>query len=106
MAANIVRGGARDVVEGDWLAGRIVVLEFPDWDSANGFAGAPAYEQIATIRHASTTSHIWIVEGAEGGANADDKHAYILGQIHMTDPDRYAPYAAKVPDVLGAARGT
>ena len=32
----IVRGGSRDVVEGSWPDGRIVVLEFPDLASANG----------------------------------------------------------------------
>lgn len=102
----IVRGGERDMVEGNWPAGRIVVLEFPDWDSANAFADDPAYAPVAAIRHATTTSHIWIVEGPEAGANADGKHAYILGLIHMTDPDKYAPYATEVPGVLAAAKGT
>lgn len=102
----IVRGGERDVVEGDWPAGRIVLLEFPDWDSANAFADDPAYVPVAAIRKSTTTSHIWIVEGVEGGPNADGQHAYILGRIRMTDPGAYAPYAEKVPDVLAAAGGT
>lgn len=101
----IVRGGDRRVVEGSWPGGRIVVLEFPDWDSANAFADDPAYEPVAAIRHATTASHIWIVEGPEGGANADGMHAYILGKITMTDPDKYTPYANDVPQVLAAAKG-
>ncbi len=102
----IVRGGARDVVEGDWPDGRMVVLEFPDWDSANAFANDPAYEPVAAIRHATTDSHIWIVEGVPGRTTADGLHAFLVGEITMTDMDRYAPYADKVPGVLADAGGT
>ncbi|MEP4377718.1 MAG: DUF1330 domain-containing protein [Alphaproteobacteria bacterium] len=102
----IVRGGDRDVVEGSWPDGRIVVLEFPDLASATAFADDPAYEPVAAIRHATTTSHIWLVEGPEDGATADGRHAYILGNIRITDPDGYKPYAAQVPAVLSDAQGT
>ena len=102
----IVRGGERDVVEGSWPDGRIVVLEFPDWDSANAFADDPAYEPVAAIRHATTESYIWIVEGAPGGATANDQRAFLLGEITITDMDRYAPYAEQVPGVLADAGGT
>lgn len=102
----IVRGGANDVVEGTWPAGRIVVLEFPDFDSADAFADDPEYAPIAAIRHATAASHVWIVEGPDGGADADGRHAYILGNIRMTDRDGYKPYADRVPDVMQAAGGT
>jgi uncharacterized protein (DUF1330 family) len=101
----IVRGGANDVVEGVWPAGRIVVLEFPDFASANAFADDPDYAPIAAIRHANSTSHVWVVEGPEGEADADDKHAYVLGNIRMTDKDGYKPYADQVPAVMDAAHG-
>lgn len=105
----IVRGGDRDEVEGHWQPGRIVVLEFPDWDSANAFADDPAYEPVAAIRHATTASHIWIVEGTDGGANAgtnaDAMHAYLLARIRITDSDKYAPYAAQAPAALAACNG-
>ncbi len=42
----IVRGGERDDVEGDWPSGRVVVLEFPHWESANASADDPAYEPV------------------------------------------------------------
>lgn len=102
----IVRGGNRSVVEGSWPEGRIVVLEFPDWDSANAFVDDPAYEPVAAIRHDTTDSHIWIVEGADAGETSDGKHAYLLAQIRMTDPDKYAPYAAQAPAALAATGGT
>lgn len=101
----IVRGGANEVVEGGWPDGRIVVLEFPDSASANAFVDDPDYAPIAAIRHATATSHIWIVEGPEGGANADGRHAYILGNIAMTDADGYKPYADQVPAIMDAAQG-
>lgn len=101
----IVRGGANEVVEGTWPAGRIVVLEFPDFASANAFADDPEYAPIAAIRHATATSHIWIVEGPEGGANADGRHGFILGNIRMTDAEGYKPYADQVPGVMAAAQG-
>ncbi|MGB0572483.1 MAG: DUF1330 domain-containing protein [Alphaproteobacteria bacterium] len=101
----IVRGGDNEVVEGTWPAGRIVVLEFPDFASANAFVDDPEYAPIAAIRHTTATSHIWIVEGPEGGANADGKQAYILGNIRMTDPEGYKPYADQVPAVMEAAQG-
>lgn len=102
----IVRGGERDVIEGTWPAGRVVVLEFPDWDSANAFVDDPDYAPIAAIRHAATTSHVWIVEGPEGGATADGFHGYLLAEILVTDADKYAPYAAKAPDALARYNGT
>ncbi len=102
----IVRGGQRDVVEGKWPSGRIVLLEFPDWDSASAFVDDPAYEPVAAIRQATTTSHIWLVEGVGSGPTADGMHAYILGNIHMTHPDRYTPYAEQVPAVLATSGGT
>lgn len=102
----IVRGGASDVVEGEWPPGRIVVLEFPDFASANAFADDPAYEPVAAIRQRTTNSHIWIVEGPETGATADGLQGFLLGNIRMTDMEGYKPYAAQVPAVVADARGT
>ena len=102
----IVRSGERDVVEGSWPDGRAMVLEFPDWDSANAFVDDPDYAPIAAIRHATTTSHIWLVEGPEGGSNADGCHGYLVAEIHVKNADDYAPYAAQAPDALARFDGT
>lgn len=102
----IVRGGDCDVVEGTWPAGRVVVLEFPDWGSANAFVDDPDYAPIAAIRHATTTSHIWLVEGPSDGLNADEKHGYLIANIFMTDADKYAPYAAQAPGALAPFNGS
>ena len=102
----VVRGGAHEVVEGTWPGGRIVVLEFPDLASANAFADDPDYAPVATIRHRTTTSHIWIVDGPAGGARAEGNHAYIVGNIRMTDAEGYRPYSEQVPPILADMKGT
>ncbi|MBS28598.1 MAG: hypothetical protein CL566_06690 [Alphaproteobacteria bacterium] len=102
----IVRGGASDVVEGTWPDGRIVALEFPDLDSANGFVDDPTYAPVAAIRQRTTTSHIWMTEGPEGGSTAEGMHGYLLANVTMTDMEAYKPYADQVPAVLAGAGGT
>ncbi|HCP00667.1 MAG TPA: hypothetical protein DIT35_04160 [Rhodospirillaceae bacterium] len=102
----IVRGGERTLVEGSWPEGRIVVLEFPDFASANALVDDPAYGPVAAIRHANASSHIWIVEGPDGNATADGQHAFILGNIRMTDIDGYKPYSDRVPHILAAESGS
>ncbi len=102
----VVRGGAHEVVEGKWPGGRIVVLEFPDLASASAFADDPDYAPVAEIRHRTTTSHIWIVEGPAGGARVEGNHAYIVGNIRMTDAEGYRPYSEQVPPILADMKGT
>jgi len=104
--AYIVRGGAADIVEGSWPAGRIVVLEFPDYAAGRAFLGDPAYQPIATIRHRTATSHIWLVDGAPDGPAAGGMHGFILGRIRIVDADAYKTYADQVPGVLAALGGT
>lgn len=100
----VVRGGTREDVEAGWPAGRIVVLDFPDWESANAFVDDPAYDPVKAIRHGSAESHIWLVEGAEGASRAP-AGAYLLAEVKMTDADAYKPYAERVPGVLADAGG-
>ncbi|MBV8480362.1 MAG: DUF1330 domain-containing protein, partial [Actinobacteria bacterium] len=39
----IARGGELEVLEGDWNPSRLVVLEFPDLESANRWYDSEAY---------------------------------------------------------------
>ncbi len=102
----IVRGGAAEIVEGTWPAGRIVVLEFPDYAAAQAFVADPEYRPVAAIRHRTTTSHIWLVEGSPGGPTADGMHGYLLARIRIDDSDAYRGYAEQVPGVLAQLDGT
>jgi len=60
----LVRGGAMEVLEGDWNPARLVVLEFPSKEHALAFAQDPEYQAIAINRQEATTSRLLIVEGA------------------------------------------
>lgn len=102
----IIRGGAAEIVEGDWPTGRIVVLEFPDYNAAKAFVADPDYQPIAAIRHRTTTSHIWLVDGVPDGPSADGMHGFILGNVRIDDKEAYKTYASQVPDVLTDLGGT
>lgn len=102
----IVRGGVADVVEGTWPAGRIVVLEFPDYAAGQAFIADPDYQPIAAIRHRTTTSHIWLVDGVPDGPAAAGMHGYILGRVRIDDPESYKTYAEQVPGVMADLGGT
>jgi uncharacterized protein (DUF1330 family) len=60
----LVRGGDMEVSEGDWNPQRVVVIEFPSMEDAQGFLQDPEYQAIAEDRRAATTSRLIVVEGA------------------------------------------
>ncbi len=101
----IVRGGATDVVEGSWPGNRVAVLEFPDYATAQAFIADPDYQPIAAIRHRTTTSHLWLLEGVPDGPTANGMHGYVLGRVRIDDPDAYKTYADQVPSVIASEGG-
>ena len=60
----LVRGGASEAVEGDWVPSRLVVLEFENMDRLKEFYHGEEYRPVMAIRTKSTVSKIVIVEGA------------------------------------------
>ena len=63
----LVVGDALDVVEGEWPAERVVVLEFPSLTAARAWYADPDYEQLIPLRHRATKSHVLFIEGFLGG---------------------------------------
>ena len=63
----LVRGGALEVLEGDWRPGRLVVVEFPSTAAAKRWWGSPDYASLRQLRQQSTTTHMLVVEGAAPG---------------------------------------
>ncbi|MEX3008436.1 DUF1330 domain-containing protein [Hoeflea sp. TYP-13] len=58
------RGGNMDVVESDlWSPTRIVIVEFPDMQSARDFVDCEEYAPVKAIRHANADCSMVIVEG-------------------------------------------
>ena len=59
----IVRGGASDLLEGDWQAGRVVILEFDSVEDARRWYDSPEYQQARAVRQSASTSSFLLVEG-------------------------------------------
>jgi uncharacterized protein (DUF1330 family) len=59
----IVRGPEVQQLEGEWSAGRVVVIEFPDRESAQGWWDSDAYEAIKPIRREASTGNLILVDG-------------------------------------------
>src|SRR5688572_2673601 len=61
----LVRGGAAEVMEGDWQPGRIVVLEFPSVDRAKEWWSSDLYSKAKEIRQRAAATKMIIIGGAE-----------------------------------------
>jgi uncharacterized protein (DUF1330 family) len=59
----LARGGAHEVLEGDWDVDRLVIVEFPSMDAARGWYHSPEYQEVAPIRQAASYGRAVIVEG-------------------------------------------
>jgi len=58
----IVRGGKCEIVEGNGTQ-RNVILEFPSYEHAHGYATSPEYAEAKALRHGAGTLDITVVEG-------------------------------------------
>ena len=59
----LVRGGQSEVLEGDRVPNRLVVLEFPDADEARRWYHSPEYAAAKAIRDGAATGSFILVEG-------------------------------------------
>ena len=62
-ARFIVRGGAIDVLEGEWRPKRIVMLEFPGMDSAREWYHGDIYAEAKALRLRTAVCNVVLVEG-------------------------------------------
>ena len=58
-----VRGGAVEVIEGDWTPDRLVVLRFPSAQAAKQFYDSPEYGRARTARVNAAVMRMVLVEG-------------------------------------------
>jgi len=61
----LVRGGATSRLEGDWQPKRVVVLEFPDTETAKRFYDSPEYRAARAERVGAARMNMVLVEGLE-----------------------------------------
>ncbi len=59
----LVRGGAFEVLEGDWQPSRLVLFRFPDRAAIRAFFADPDYATWAKLRHEVADSRIIAVDG-------------------------------------------
>ena len=59
----IVRGGASEVLEGDWEPKRIVVLEFESMQRAKEWLNCEEYRELRKMRHRTAKTNMIVVEG-------------------------------------------
>jgi uncharacterized protein (DUF1330 family) len=59
----LARGGASEVLEGDRVPNRLVVLEFPDIDAARRWYHSPEYTEAKATRDGAATGSFIVVEG-------------------------------------------
>ncbi len=59
----VVRGGAMEVLEGQWTPNRLVVLEFPSVERAKEWLDSPEYRPARELRQASAVSNAVVVAG-------------------------------------------
>ena len=59
----VVRGGAMELLEGEWDTRRIVVIEFPDMDAARAWYDSADYAPLKALRRSASDTNIILVEG-------------------------------------------
>ena len=60
----VVRGGKIDLLEGAPEPERIVVIEFPDADTARRWYSSEEYQKALKIRQSASRGRVFLVEGA------------------------------------------
>ncbi len=60
----IVRGGAHEVLEGDWRPQRVVIIEFPEMTALKAWYRSPEYAKLIALRRGASRGSLVAVEGA------------------------------------------
>jgi len=59
----LVRGGEKVVFEGDWDPVRVVILEFPDLETAKRWYASEEYAEVRKLREGAAALNMVAVEG-------------------------------------------
>ncbi len=58
------RGGALDILEGDWTPKRLIVLEFPTMDALRRWYHSEEYKPLIALRQKGSSGRLVAVDGA------------------------------------------
>lgn len=61
----VVRGGELAVLEGDWHPSRLVLLEFPDLETAKRWYDSSKYEEARRLREGAASLNMVAVQGLD-----------------------------------------
>jgi uncharacterized protein (DUF1330 family) len=61
----VVRGGELAVLEGDWDPSRLVILEFPDLETARRWYDSPEYREARRLRDGAARLRMVAVQGLD-----------------------------------------
>jgi len=59
----LARGGAAELIEGDWTPSRVVLLKFPDMAALQAFLNDPEYQPLKDLRLRAAETQMLAVEG-------------------------------------------
>ncbi|HET6272081.1 MAG TPA: DUF1330 domain-containing protein [Bacteroidota bacterium] len=59
----LARGGRTEVLEGNWIPNRLVILQFGSVDQAKQWLDSAEYRAIKHLRHQNAESNMVVVEG-------------------------------------------
>ncbi len=65
-----IRGGDAELLEGNASASRLVLIEFPDRETARRFYRSPEYQEILPLRLRSARSRVLLLDGCPSDADA------------------------------------
>jgi uncharacterized protein (DUF1330 family) len=61
----LTRGGAVEVLEGEWTPKRLVILEFPSMERAKTWWDSPEYAEAKALRIATSSTEMVLLEGLD-----------------------------------------
>jgi uncharacterized protein (DUF1330 family) len=64
----LTRAGATEILEGEWVPKRLVILEFPSMAVLKAWYDCPEYRPLREIRERNATSSIVAIDGIAGNA--------------------------------------
>lgn len=59
----LARGGAAEAIEGDWPPNRVVIVEFPDRETAKRWWSSEEYREAKSMRQRAARTDMILVEG-------------------------------------------
>jgi uncharacterized protein (DUF1330 family) len=67
----LARGGQSVSLEGDAVAGRVVIVEFPSLEHAKTFYASPEYQEAKLFRDGAASARFFAVQGVDPPAAPD-----------------------------------